>query len=187
MASNPNPHSTSSWRGAAGLCARVRACAGAAESLHTYILCAQPATLGYHLLLPASLHFTLHRVGSSTSNASCAALSPAAARLTASAPSRANTRRGYCAASPNAFGSSSAPSASCHRASTSRKTQASGAEGSNLRTHRDPSGQRTEMSTPPDEGSAGRAPAAAARRASRSYERGGGGGGGGSVLRFHTT
>jgi len=25
------------WRGAAGLCARVRACAGAAESLHTYI------------------------------------------------------------------------------------------------------------------------------------------------------
>ena len=24
------------WRGAAGLCARVRACAGAAESLHTY-------------------------------------------------------------------------------------------------------------------------------------------------------
>ena len=26
------------WRGAAGLCARVRACAGAAESLHTYIV-----------------------------------------------------------------------------------------------------------------------------------------------------
>jgi len=25
------------WRGAAGLCARVRACAGAAESLHIYI------------------------------------------------------------------------------------------------------------------------------------------------------
>jgi len=25
------------WRGAAGLCARVRACAGAGESLHTYI------------------------------------------------------------------------------------------------------------------------------------------------------
>jgi len=25
------------WCGAAGLCARVRACAGAAESLHTYI------------------------------------------------------------------------------------------------------------------------------------------------------
>ena len=25
------------WRGAAGLCARVRACAGATESLHTYI------------------------------------------------------------------------------------------------------------------------------------------------------
>jgi len=25
------------WRGAAGLCARVRACAGAAESLHTFI------------------------------------------------------------------------------------------------------------------------------------------------------
>jgi len=25
------------WRGAAGLCARVCACAGAAESLHTYI------------------------------------------------------------------------------------------------------------------------------------------------------
>jgi len=25
------------WRGAAGLCARVRACAGAAEYLHTYI------------------------------------------------------------------------------------------------------------------------------------------------------
>ena len=25
------------WRGAAGLCARVRACAGAAESLHTYM------------------------------------------------------------------------------------------------------------------------------------------------------
>ena len=25
------------WRGAAGLCARVRACAGAAESLHTYV------------------------------------------------------------------------------------------------------------------------------------------------------
>jgi len=25
------------WRGAAGLCARARACAGAAESLHTYI------------------------------------------------------------------------------------------------------------------------------------------------------
>ena len=25
------------WRGAAGLCARVRACAGAAESLDTYI------------------------------------------------------------------------------------------------------------------------------------------------------
>jgi len=25
------------WRGAAGLCARVRACTGAAESLHTYI------------------------------------------------------------------------------------------------------------------------------------------------------
>jgi len=25
------------WRGAAGLCARVRACAGAAESLHAYI------------------------------------------------------------------------------------------------------------------------------------------------------
>jgi len=25
------------WRGAAGLCARVRACAGAADSLHTYI------------------------------------------------------------------------------------------------------------------------------------------------------
>jgi len=25
------------WRGAVGLCARVRTCAGAAESLHTYI------------------------------------------------------------------------------------------------------------------------------------------------------
>ena len=25
------------WCGAAGLCARIRACAGAAESLHTYI------------------------------------------------------------------------------------------------------------------------------------------------------
>jgi len=25
------------WRGAAGLCARVRACDGAAESVHTYI------------------------------------------------------------------------------------------------------------------------------------------------------
>jgi len=35
------------WRGAAGLCARVRACAGAAESLHTYIhtkVCTQPHT-----------------------------------------------------------------------------------------------------------------------------------------------
>jgi len=25
------------WRGAAGLCARVHACAGTAESLHTYM------------------------------------------------------------------------------------------------------------------------------------------------------
>jgi len=33
------------WRGAAGLCARVRACAGAAESLHTYIYVPQvPST-----------------------------------------------------------------------------------------------------------------------------------------------
>ena len=30
------------WRGAAGLCARVRAWAGAAESLHTYICLEQP-------------------------------------------------------------------------------------------------------------------------------------------------
>ena len=30
-------HEVNLWCGAAGLCARVRACAGAAESLHTYI------------------------------------------------------------------------------------------------------------------------------------------------------
>ena len=30
-------HTPELWCGAAGLCARVRACAGAAESLHTYI------------------------------------------------------------------------------------------------------------------------------------------------------
>ena len=36
------------WRCAAGLCARVRACAGAAESLHTYIhICVyQPVVQG---------------------------------------------------------------------------------------------------------------------------------------------
>jgi len=31
-------HAPELWRGAAGLCARVRACAGAAESLHTHIV-----------------------------------------------------------------------------------------------------------------------------------------------------
>jgi len=31
------PRRSSLWCGAAGLCTRVRACAGAAESLHTYI------------------------------------------------------------------------------------------------------------------------------------------------------
>ena len=34
------------WRGAAGLCARVRACAGAAEYLHTYIHTSLPLLLG---------------------------------------------------------------------------------------------------------------------------------------------
>ena len=38
------------WCGAAGLCARVRACAGAAESLHTYIYCIY--IRDYHLLHP---------------------------------------------------------------------------------------------------------------------------------------
>jgi len=39
------------WRGAVGLCARVRACAGAAESLHTYIHGSNAQ--GVHLKLPA--------------------------------------------------------------------------------------------------------------------------------------
>ena len=56
------------WRGAAGLCARVRACAGAAESLHPYIsicilrprTCTLPSRAVFGLGLTRSIYVHLH-------------------------------------------------------------------------------------------------------------------------------
>jgi len=48
------------WCGAAGLCARVRACAGAAESLHTYIYCIY--IRDYHLLHPPAQFWGIFEV-----------------------------------------------------------------------------------------------------------------------------
>jgi len=49
------------WRGAVGLCARVRACAGAAESLHTYVPASGRPSSDRHAAVQVALDERLKR------------------------------------------------------------------------------------------------------------------------------
>mmetsp|Transcript_27634 Transcript_27634/g.64481 ORF Transcript_27634/g.64481 Transcript_27634/m.64481 type:complete len:259 (-) Transcript_27634:372-1148(-) len=118
--------------------------------------------------MPHWISYRSSMLGSSTSNTSCAEPSPTASSVSCE---RVKARRGKAETSLKSAGSSREPSASCHSASTSRKSASSGVCLSKRQRSRCPSGQRIATETTPsleDAGGAGSAATATERRRRRS-------------------